>query len=95
MRFLAGNPPFFGRLRESHIRTIDAKNAAAIHGAFETTQGAIDGFAVSNFDSYGQNYSPYDSVGWVNRFLRQSHKTIVLHRVFLYHDTSSFHEEPG
>ena len=75
MRFLAGNPPFFGRLCESHIRTIDAKNAAAVHGAFETAQGAIDGFAVSNLDSYGQNYSPCDTgytgeragrmVGWL------------------------------
>ena len=75
MRFLAGNPPFFGGLRESHIRTIDAKNAATVHGAFETAQGAIDGFAVSNLDSYGQNYSPCDTgytgewagrmVGWL------------------------------
>jgi len=65
MRFLAGNPSFFGGLREGHIRAIDAKNAAAIHGAFETTQGAIDGFAVSNLDSYGQNYSPCDT-GYTN-----------------------------
>ena len=61
MRFLAGNSLFFGGLREGHIRTIDAKNAAAIHGPFETAQGAIDGFAVSNLDSYGQNYSPCDT----------------------------------
>lgn len=58
MRFFAGEPPLFGRLRESHIRAIDAQYAASIHGPLETAQGAIDGFAVSDFDSYGQNDSP-------------------------------------
>lgn len=61
MRFLAGDSPFFGGLREGHIRAIDAKNTATVHGPFEAAQGAIDGFAVSNLDSYRQNYSPCDT----------------------------------
>lgn len=60
MRFLSGEAAFFRRLREGHIRAIDAQNSTAIHGALETTQGAIDGFAVSNLDSYGQSDSPFD-----------------------------------
>ena len=61
MRFLASEPPLFRGLRERHIRAIDAQNAAAVHGPLETAQGAIDGFAVSNLDSYRQNYSPCDT----------------------------------
>lgn len=50
--FLAGDAALLGRLGESHIRTVDPKHAAAVYGALEPAQSAVDGLIIANFYSY-------------------------------------------
>src|SRR5690606_6133457 len=54
---LPGNTSLLGWLRVRHVRTVNAEHPAAVYSALEAAQRAIDGFVISNLNTYGQKRS--------------------------------------
>ena len=54
---LARETALFGRLREGHVAAENAQHTAAVDGAFEAAQCAVDGLVIPYFDTYGHDRS--------------------------------------
>lgn len=54
---LTGQATFFRRFRKCHVATENAKNTAAVYGAFETAQCAVNRLVIPNFNTYGHDVS--------------------------------------
>jgi len=48
-----GDAALFGRLRKSHVRTVNTEHATPVDRTFEPAKRAVNRLVVSNFNSYG------------------------------------------